>query len=128
MKKQMLFLVVLVALAPIYGFSQKGVPTTKASYYHSKFNGRKTATGETYWDHMKTAASNVYKLGTTLLVTNKRNGKSVTVVVNDRMAPQVKGRVDLSQSAFKEIAGLGHGVVPVEVEVLDGKDPNNSVM
>lgn len=92
-----------------------------ASYYHSKFNGRKTATGDTYWDHLKTAASNVYKLGTKLLVTNTKTGKSVTVVVNDRMAKHIKGRVDLSRSAFEKIAHTGHGIVPVHVEVIEPK-------
>lgn len=92
-----------------------------ASYYHSKFNGRKTATGDTYWDHLKTAASNVYKLGTQLLVTNLSTGKSVKVVVNDRMATHIKDRVDLSRSAFEKIASVGHGIVPVRVEVLNGK-------
>ncbi len=94
-----------------------------ASYYHSKFNGRKTATGDTYWDHLKTAASNVYKLGTKLLVTNTKTGKSVTVVVNDRMAKHIKGRVDLSKSAFEKIAHTAYGIVPVHVEIIE---PNSS--
>ena len=98
--------------------------TTKkatASYYHGMFNGRKTAAGDTYWDHLKTAASNVYNLGTKLLITNLNTGKSVKVVVNDRMAPHIKGRVDLSKSAFQEIASLHHGIVPVHVEVLGAR-------
>ena len=111
-------------LTATIGFAQNKEEASKASYYHSKFNGRKTATGDTYWDHLKTAASNVYKLGTRLLITNKNNGKSVAVVVNDRMATHIKGRVDLSKSAFQEIAGLDNGLVPVEVEVLNGKREN----
>lgn len=99
-----------------------------ASYYHSKFNGRKTATGDTYWDHLKTAASNVYKLGTQLLVTNLNTGKSVKVVVNDRMAKHIKGRVDLSKSAFEKIAHTGHGIVPVQIEVLEDKNSSASGM
>lgn len=108
--------------------TEKKQPTkATASYYHSKFNGRKTATGDTYWDHLKTAASNVYKLGTKLLVTNLHTGKSVQVVVNDRMAPHIKGRVDLSKSAFQEISALGPGIVPVHVEVLQGKNEESSM-
>ncbi len=101
------------------GFTQ--TTTQKASYYHSKFNGRKTATGDIYRDYLLTAASNLYKLGTRLLVTNKSTGKSVQVVVNDRMAPNIKGRVDLSKSAFQKIAQTDHGVVPVEIQILEGK-------
>ena len=123
------WLVLILAFLFIYtdGFSQK-TSTQKASYYHSKFNGRKTATGDIYRDYLLTAASNIYKLGTRLLVTNKKTGKSVQVVVNDRMAPHIKGRVDLSKSAFTKIAQTNKGLVPVEVKVLDGKpDESNSL-
>lgn len=117
--KKVLFLVLAFLSLSIVSFSQeKPKKTLKATYYHSKFNGRKTATVAVYSDHLKTAASNTYKLGTKLLVTNKKNGKSVEVVVNDRMAPNLNGRVDLSKSAFQQISGLGHGIIPVEVEVL----------
>jgi len=117
--KKVLFLVLAFLSFSIVSFSQeKPKKNLKATYYHSKFNGRKTATGAVYSDHLKTAASNNYKLGTKLLVTNKNNGKSVEVVVNDRMAPSLNGRVDLSKSAFQQISGLGHGIIPVEVEVL----------
>ncbi|MCH5721385.1 septal ring lytic transglycosylase RlpA family protein [Niabella hibiscisoli] len=37
------------------------------------------------------------------------------------MAPHVKGRVDLSKSAFQKIAHSGNGLVPVEVKILEGK-------
>lgn len=107
------------------GFAQN--TTQKASYYHSKFNGRKTATGDIYRDYLLTAASNIYKLGTRLLVTNKKTGKSVQVVVNDRMAKDIKGRVDLSKSAFQKIAHLDHGIVPVEVKVLEGKEDEETL-
>lgn len=117
--KKLVVLIIVFLFSYTSGFSQKST-TQKASYYHSKFNGRKTATGDIYRDYLLTAASNIYKLGTKLLVTNKRNGKSVQVVVNDRMAPSIKGRVDLSKSAFQKIAQTRHGVVPVEVKVIEG--------
>lgn len=119
----------LVCAAIAINFSVSAQSKTKAvaSYYHSKFNGRKTATGDIYWDYLKTAASNVYKLGTTLLVTNSLTGKSVKVVVNDRMAKHIKGRVDLSKSAFQQIAYVGNGLAPVRVEVIDGNDNWNSL-
>jgi len=117
--KKCLVLILVFFFTYFNGFSQ--TTTQKASYYHSKFNGRKTATGDIYRDYLLTAASNIYKLGTRLLVTNKKTGKSVQVVVNDRMAPHIKGRVDLSKSAFQKIAHLNTGVVHVEVKVLEGK-------
>ncbi len=125
MKKVLFLVLTFVIFSATGNIAKADPPTTKASYYHSKFNGRKTATGAIYRDHLKTAASNKYKLGTKLLVTNKKTGKSVQVVVNDRMAPSIKGRVDLSKSAFQQIASLNHGVVPVEIEVINDENGRN---
>ena len=50
-------------------------------------------------------------MGTTLLVTNLKNGRSVTVRVNDR-GPFIDGRiVDLSYAAAREVGAIGDGVV-----------------
>ncbi len=96
------------------GFEQKGM----ASYYGSKFEGRKTASGERYRGDEMTAAHRTLPFGTRVRVTNLANGKSVEVVVNDR-GPFAKGRiVDLSRKAAKEIDMLSAGVVQVKLEVL----------
>lgn len=118
MKKVILLIVLFITYTT--SFAQDG-DRLKASYYHSKFNGRKTATGEIYRDHLLTAASNMYKLGTKLLVTNLLTGKNVIVIVNDRMAAHMKGRVDLSKSAFTKIASLSSGMVNVIVQVVTGR-------
>jgi rare lipoprotein A len=88
----------------------------KASFYSDRFRGRKTATGETFSQNKLTAASRDLPLGARVTVTNRRNGKSVDVKVNDR-GPYVRGRViDLSKSAARKI-GLGaQGIAPVTVE------------
>jgi len=120
MKRFFLILVTIFAISTAsFAQTNSGAAHAKASYYSSKFNGRKTATGATYWDHLLTAASNIYKLGTKLLVVNKATGQKVRVVVNDRMAKHIKGRVDLSRSAFQKIAATNKGLVPVKVYVLD---------
>lgn len=93
-----------------------------ASYYAKKFEGRKTATGETFRHANYTAASNTFKLNTWVKVTNIKNGKYVVVRINDRMAPSMskKGRiVDLTYSAAKEIGIIHSGVGKVKVEVTD---------
>lgn len=88
----------------------------KASVYHDHFQGRKTATGETFSQHKLTAASRDLPLGSKATVTNQENGKSVDVEVNDR-GPYVNGRViDLSKTAAKQIGVDKQGVVPVIVE------------
>jgi rare lipoprotein A len=97
------------------GHSESG----QASYYGNEFHGRKTANGERFDQGKLTAAHRTLPFGTQVKVTNTQTGKSVTVRVNDR-GPFVKGRViDLSSSAFKAIASLNAGVVPVRIQVLD---------
>ena len=97
------------------GYTQSG----KASYYASKFQSRKTASGELYDQAKKTAAHRKLPFGTKIRVTNTKNGKSVTVRVNDR-GPFVKGRiVDLSASAFSRIAEMNAGIIDVKIEVIE---------
>ncbi len=97
------------------GYTQSG----KASYYASKFQSRKTASGELYDRAKKTAAHRKLPFGTKIRVTNIKNGKSVAVKVNDR-GPFVKGRiVDLSASAFKRIGDANAGVIDVEIQVIE---------
>jgi peptidoglycan lytic transglycosylase len=65
-----------------------------------------------------TAAHPALPMGTRLLVTNLKNGRSVTVRVNDR-GPFVDGRiVDLSYAAAREVDAIGEGVVPVRIRVV----------
>ncbi|MFG6687428.1 septal ring lytic transglycosylase RlpA family protein [Mariniflexile sp. HNIBRBA6329] len=91
-----------------------------ASYYHDKFNGRKTASGEKFDNNLYTAAHKTLKFGTKVKVTNTVNGESVIVTVNDR-GPFVKGReIDLSKKAFMEIAKFKlRGYLIVNLEVLE---------
>ena len=91
-----------------------------ASYYHDRFNGRKTASG-TRFDNLKyTAAHKKLPFGTLVKVTNEVNGKFVIVEITDR-GPYTKSReIDLSRKAFMEIASnKNSGVVFVTLEVID---------
>ena len=86
-----------------------------ATFYGGIFHGRLTASGEKFDKNKFTCASNYYKIGTMLEVTNIANGKSVVVKVNDRGG--FKGmKLDLSEGAFKRIANLKQGVIKVKVE------------
>ena len=90
--------------------------TGKASYYATKFQSKKTASGELYDRDKKTAAHKKLPFGTKVRVTNIKNRKSVIVKINDR-GPFVKGRiVDLSSSAFSRIANLDAGVIEVKIK------------
>jgi rare lipoprotein A len=93
-----------------------------ASWYGPEFHGKKTASGEVFDMRDLTAAHKDLPLGTTCIVTNLRNNKSVTVRINDR-GPFVKDRViDLSYAAAKVVGMIDTGTAPVRVEVLAGGD------
>jgi len=90
-----------------------------ASYYHDRFNGRKTASGKRFDNSKYTAAHKKLPFGTKLRVTNPVNNKSVIVTVIDR-GPFTRGReIDLSKKAFMEIAHVkGRGFLNVNLETI----------
>ena len=93
--------------------------TGVASYYHNKFNGRKTASGEVFSNNKLTAAHRTYPFGTYLKVTNVANGKSVVVKVNDRGPFTKEKELDLSRKAFMDITdNPNKGNLQVNIEVV----------
>lgn len=95
----------------------------KASFYHDSFDGKETSNGEMYDKDDFTAAHLTYPFNTILLVTNKKNNKSIVVRVNDR-GPFKRSRIiDLSRSAAKKIGMVPFGVVPVNIKVLNFLNP-----
>ena len=94
-----------------------------ASFYHNKFQNRKTATGENFDQKKYTAAHNGLPLNTWIKVTNLRNKKSVIVRVNDRLHRKNKRLVDLSRYAASELGYIHRGLTKVKVEVLGNKKP-----
>ena len=91
--------------------SQSGM----ASYYGSE-SGSQTASGARFNPNAMTAAHRTLPFGTKVRVTNKRNGRSVIVTINDR-GPFIRGRIiDLSTAAAGVIGMKGAGVARVTVE------------
>lgn len=73
--------------------------------------GKRTASGQRFDPNGLTAAHRSLPFGTRLMVINPRNGKTVTVTVNDR-GPYVRGvALDLSLGAAKAIGMRGTGAV-----------------
>lgn len=104
---------------------EKSLETTDgtASYYGKRFHGRKTASGEIFDMHGLSASHKTYPMGTSIRVTNKTNGKSVTLKINDRMPLRNKRLIDISYGAAKELDMIKSGLAKVKVEVLEwGKD------
>jgi rare lipoprotein A len=89
-----------------------------ATWYGGKWHGRKTANGERYDKRSMTAAHRTLKFGTRVRVTNKKNGRSVVLRINNR-GPYGKGRIiDVSEAAAEKLGMIDAGVVPVVVEVV----------
>lgn len=89
-----------------------------ASYYGKELAGRKTASGERFNPGGLTAAHRSLPFGTQLKLTNKQNGRSVVVRVNDR-GPFVRGRaIDVSFGAAQALGFAGRGVTQLLIEPL----------
>jgi rare lipoprotein A len=86
-----------------------------ASVY--SYKGSKTASGERAHPRGFTAAHRSLPFGTKVRVTNKRNGRSVVVRINDR-GPFVRGRVIDLTPAGASALGFS-GLAPVQLAVLN---------
>lgn len=112
--------IVLTAIALNANAQQYDVSDTvteypmKGTYYHDRFEGRKTACGEIFDQNLFTAAHWKIKMGTYVMVTNKKTGLQVIVKVNDR-CPR-RGVLDMSHRAANAI-GI-KGAQPVTVRLL----------
>jgi rare lipoprotein A len=81
------------------------------------YAGSKTASGERAQPSGLTAAHRSLRFGTQVLVTNKRNGRTVTVRINDR-GPFIRGRViDLTPAGARALGFSG--LAPVTLAVLN---------
>jgi rare lipoprotein A len=101
------------------GYVERGV----ASWYGPGFHAALTSNGEKYDMYAMTAAHKTLPLPAYVQVTNLRNGRSVTVRVNDR-GPFKDGRIiDLSYTAASKLDMLKEGTTFVEVRALTGSQP-----
>lgn len=108
-----------VASNTVRKFSQTGT----ASWYGRQFHGRKTASGETFDMNAMTAAHRSLPLNCYIRVTNRNNGKSVVVKVNDRGPFHGNRVVDLSYGAAKQLGITSAGTAKVSIERVAG--PNS---
>lgn len=105
------------------GYRERG----RASWYGTKFHGKRTSSGEPYDMFAMTAAHKTLPLPTYVRVTNLANGRSVVVRVNDR-GPFHQGRIiDLSYAAAAKLDMLQHGSTEVEVAAIDPAAPAATV-
>jgi rare lipoprotein A len=92
---------------------QQGLGT----WYGKEQQGGPTASGERFNRFAFTAAHRTLPLGTHVRVTNRKNGRSVEVRINDR-GPYGRAIIDLSEAAARKLDMIEAGVVPVTIEVV----------
>jgi len=89
-----------------------------ASFYSTRYNGRRTASGQRFNSNALTAAHRTLPFGTKVKVTNLSNNRSVVVRVNDR-GPFVKGReISVTRLAARRLDFVRAGTARVAMEVL----------
>ena len=97
-----------------FGYDRQG----QASWYGPNFHGRLTANGEVYDQFALTAAHPTFPLPSYARVTNKANGRSIVVRVNDR-GPYHPGRIiDLSAKASELLNYQNKGIANVRVQYI----------
>ncbi len=101
------------------GYQERGI----ASWYGSKFHGRRTSSGEPYDMYAVTAAHKTLPLPSYARVTNLRNNRSLIVRINDRGPFHDNRLIDLSYTAAWKLGIVGEGTGLVEVAVIDPSKP-----
>lgn len=111
---------IIMALCPLISAAQHYYVTDTVTehnnygtYYHDRFEGRKTANGEIFDQNKFTAAHWKIKLGTMVMVTNKNTGLQVIVKVNDRCPKH--NVLDMSHRAANAIGIKGCQKVTVRI-------------
>ena len=100
--------------------------TGMASWYGAAFHGRKTANGEIFDKESITAAHTTLPLPSYVRVTNRNNGRSMTVRVNDRGPFHGNRVIDLSERVAEMLDFKSDGIAKVHVEYLGRADVDGS--
>jgi len=109
---------VLLLLTGLFAKADEAGVTGTASWYGGHHVGRKTASGEIFTRHLRTAAHKTLPLGSVVRVVNLRNHRSVVVRINDR-GPYIDGRIiDLSERAANDLAMMRDGIAEVRLELI----------
>jgi rare lipoprotein A len=94
-----------------------------ASWYGSKFHGRKTANGEVYDMYGMTAAHRTLPIPAYARVTNLSNQRVIVVRINDRGPFHASRIIDLSYAAALKLGFADRGTTEVEIEVITPTNP-----
>ena len=121
------------AIIPISPATRETSPPTigeagLASWYGTKHQGKRTASGEVFDQKKFTAAHRSLPWGSIVKLTNLANGKSVEVRINDR-GPFGKGRIiDVSRAAASVLGMVESGVAQVQLELLSPLESSDDLV
>jgi len=96
------------------GYHEQGT----ASWYGTKFHGKRTSSGEPYDMYAMTAAHKTLPLPSYVEVTNLDNGRKVIVKVNDRGPFHNDRLIDLSYTAATKLGIVGKGTGHVDIRAV----------
>ncbi|MDO4755724.1 MAG: septal ring lytic transglycosylase RlpA family protein [Parabacteroides sp.] len=113
-KHIVLFLILTLSISENVWSQEEGL----ASFYHRRFHGRKSASGEILDMNELIAAHRTHPFGTYLRVTNLSNMKRVVVRVTDRGPFRKKRIIDLSTKAAEILDFKKKGLTRVRIEVV----------
>lgn len=109
-------------LSSATGYKETGT----ASWYGTKFHGRRTSSGEPYDMYAMTAAHKTLPIPVFAEVTNLENGHKIIVRINDR-GPFVDDRIiDLSYVAAKKLGITAKGTGRVSLRTIDPREPQTA--
>jgi rare lipoprotein A len=107
----------IAAAAPsVRGLTQTGL----AACYNRHLVGHRTFSGKRYDPNALTASHATIPVGTRVKLTNLDNGRTIVLVVNDRMSAHAGGGIitDISTRACRELKFDRGGEARVKLEVL----------
>ena len=115
-KVSLIFVIILFFSGAVFAKPYKN--NVVVSYYADDFHGKKTSNGEIFNMWAMTCAHKSLPFDTILKVTNRANGKSVQVRVNDR-GPFVSNReADLSKGAAAKLDMIKSGTARVDIDIV----------
>jgi len=98
---------------------QTSIQQGTASYYHNKFEGKRTSSGEVFRQDSLTAAHKNLPFGTLILVKNLKNDSTVVVKINDRLSQSSSHIIDLSLKAAQKLNFVKNGITTVTLEKIN---------
>jgi rare lipoprotein A len=122
-----IFILFIGLSEPVFAQQTGKIQKGSATWYGSRYHGRKTTSGEVYNKNRMTAAHPSLPFGTKVKVTHAGNNKAVIVRINDRGPFKGGYIIDLSEAAARKIGLHAAGAARVSVEVLSGSTDETEI-